>query len=620
VSNEKFLIEDADLTSVKNVCQYIESTHLRNRAVANVMGTVLAAKCFSSYVVDITSGLHNICKVLEDIELSDIYINGNYIDVRLCINENELSVPKSHFDRDILPLAYMFIKINPELTDASVQGFIFPADIKTDIEHDGYYKIDVSDLCSFCELEDKIYTVEDEGISSEAEVEIFDYLDGTLKNVNEFYRGMIKSKEARLKFKDAANAQIIFNFISHAKPNALDIESTEDNLELDLEGSLADNPPVDFDDNTAELLEELDSDLNPIDDLNSNENIIENTEFDETSDVLEEDSIGEYLPDEQSFATIDELVDDSDNALSNDFDKADNSIIDNESVDLIEDYSTVVTPNMEDNIIQNQDNEISQHSESDNNEESMQINDETESDEISENNTVEQIDTLFDKEQQIENVPVTNQKKSSALVPLLAIFVFLIGTAYFGYTKIISNKTANSEPAEIEQIENSEDTKNIADDESVQADAMPVESLETVKDVQKTNEGTAVTIPAVEQNIDASILVSNLSVNWEVPAGYLSNSTAKRYFTKIGKIIQLNLKLELSLLSKPPITNKIAVELEYNPQQHNFGIKNIITSSGEPTVDKLVQQTIQKALDMNLNMNLSSLGNIQGNPVLIIKL
>ena len=106
----------------------------------------------------------------------------------------------------------------------------------------------------------------------------------------------------------------------------------------------------------------------------------------------------------------------------------------------------------------------------------------------------------------------------------------------------------------------------------------------------------------------------------KVPAGYASNTSAKRYLVKLGKIIQLNLKTELLLLSKPPLTNKIAVEIKYNNDSKKFETVGIITSSGEESVDHLIKQTVDKALAMNLNMNTNSFNKLQGNPVLVIRL
>ena len=88
----------------------------------------------------------------------------------------------------------------------------------------------------------------------------------------------------------------------------------------------------------------------------------------------------------------------------------------------------------------------------------------------------------------------------------------------------------------------------------------------------------------------------------------------------MGKIIQLNLKTELLLLSKPPITNKIMVELEFDKNNKKFKIKGITATSGEKLVDSVIEQTVKNALDLNLKTNLSSFGTMPGNPVLIIRL
>ena len=198
---------------------------------------------------------------------------------------------------------------------------------------------------------------------------------------------------------------------------------------------------------------------------------------------------------------------------------------------------------------------------------------------------------------------------------------------YFGYTKFF-NQTSDSLTNEITpnkavEVPNNTSAKTPVKKVEPKKEtpvAMPVETIENVKAVNNANEGNAVSIPAIESNLDASILVSNLSVNWEVPAGYVSNSSAKRYFTKIGKIIQLNLKTELLLLSKPPITNKITLELEFNKDAGKFAVKSMLESSGEKTVDDIISSTVTKALDMKLSTNMSVFNTVSGNPVLVIRL
>ena len=74
------------------------------------------------------------------------------------------------------------------------------------------------------------------------------------------------------------------------------------------------------------------------------------------------------------------------------------------------------------------------------------------------------------------------------------------------------------------------------------------------------------------------------------------------------------------LLNKPPITNKIAVEIRYNPSSRKFEAMGVTVSSGEQSVDNVIMQTVNKALAMNLSMNTDSFAKLQGNPVLIIHL
>ena len=150
---------------------------------------------------------------------------------------------------------------------------------------------------------------------------------------------------------------------------------------------------------------------------------------------------------------------------------------------------------------------------------------------------------------------------------------------------------------------------------------MPNETVNDSKTPVQNNEAAnSVSIPAIEQNLDASVLVSNLKVDWEVPEGYASNTSAKRYLIKLGKIVQLNLKSDLLLLNKPPIANRITVELRFNPNISKFEVVGIQSSSGEKNVDETILDTIKAALKMSLSSNTESFGHMQGNPILVIKL
>ena len=74
------------------------------------------------------------------------------------------------------------------------------------------------------------------------------------------------------------------------------------------------------------------------------------------------------------------------------------------------------------------------------------------------------------------------------------------------------------------------------------------------------------------------------------------------------------------LLSKPPITNKIVLDIAYNKKNSSFTIKDIRISSGEKTVDTVIKQTVGKMLDLDLKVNSMANENMPENISLIIKL
>ena len=232
---------------------------------------------------------------------------------------------------------------------------------------------------------------------------------------------------------------------------------------------------------------------------------------------------------------------------------------------------------------------------------------------MNENENTPQIETLFEtNESQVESEVLTQEapKKRSAM-SFLSLIAIIGAIGYFSYTKLITPNNNIPEKTVKSQVIKNEEKNNIA---------MPVETIENITPEQKTEEGNALSLPAIEKNLDASILVSNLSVNWEVPSSYISNITAKRYFTKLGKIVQLNLKTELLLLSKPPITNKIVLDLEFNKSLQKFTVKGVSISSGEKSIDDIIIKTINSVLSMNMSSNMGIFNNLQGNPSLVIRL
>lgn len=639
MNTENFIIEESALIKAQEICRVINGEDIRNRAVADAFAADIAANYFDSsvYKIDTQSGLHNIGSVLEDIDIADIYLNNSYIDVRIFFNEDELSVPKAHFEHNMLPVAYMFIKVDFELSSAYVEGFILPENVDTSEDIDGYYKVDETSLQSFYDIEPRILNVEDSYAVDDNQ--LFDYLDNKIEDKFAFYKDLLTTESARTKLIKAEKAQYVFNFVSIAD------NSQDDNLEevSDVEDLSSDTDTLSTDvlDNNAEelLLEESDDsvldidapDFEPLNEDNElsfeDDNLVDmdNSGLDiddslnpemETADVP---TVDLEMPAEE-FET-DEIL----NNVENNADLDSNEInldITNEVEETGSssfEYSTVTSPSIDayedlEGILDDKD-EQEDVEDAILDEPIVEAEESEEPAEPVEEDNAQQIDTLFNNEipegEAVTQEVVQNKKPTNKVFLIGALIVLLGAVGYFGYTKFAnSDSNQNALTEDLPQEIPAQTAK----------EAMPIESINNNNQLNSQNEGTSEAIPMIEQNLDASILVSNLKVDWEVPAAYTSNTSAKRYLIKLGKIIQLNLKSELLLLSKPPITNRIAVEIKYNPSIRKFETVGIAASSGEKSVDDIILQTVNKALAMNLSINTDSMSKLQGNPILIIHL
>ena len=700
MNTDNFLIEENDIEFAQNICKVIENSDIRNRAVANNLASKIAERFFEkgSLDIDTMSGLHNIGHVLEDIDIADIYINGSYIDVRLYFNDEELGVPKAHFDNNLFPVAYMFIKITPDLSGATVTGFMQPEEIDTSNTKDGFIIIDETKLVSFYDIEPLLITKEDPFNINEAD--IFAYLENNIANKNAFYKSLIASKDGRLRLAKANKAQYAFNFISinndtqkvaetldnglisdELLPDesitddfadlgneTLDLEPTDDiadlgdeTLDLEATNEFTDLSPETLDlepTDDAMQLEETDDISDDINDgLSSSLDTVDDLEPIQTADL---DIIDEFNLDSED-NSLEETPADSTVSSNDEISKLNLDVEENnteETQDNIQDssfeFSTVTSPSLNsigdslDNLLSNDDEENSlnniaeeiapyQEEKTSDKDVAFDIPDNVHETELAQDtqhveeqneyeiteeeqtDNAEQIGNLFNADDTVEETAnmldkKPKQKSSIKLLAIIGLLVVLGAVGYFGY-----NQFTNQTPQEEENSLVADAVQTPINNQS-QEEAMPVESVEATVPKIADEEGTAETIPAIEQNLDASILVSNLKVDWEVPAGYVSNTAAKRYLVKLGKVIQLNLKTELLLLNKPPITNKIAVEIKYNSGAKKFEAVGVTVSSGEKTVDDLIMQTVNRALAMKLSANTDSFNNIQGNPVLIIHL
>ena len=512
------IIDKSALERAKNICNAIESSEERCHAVANTFAAKLAKDYFSD--IDTDSGLHNVPMLLTGLEIADIYVKDLRIEVRLVHEGASLTVPKIHYDKGILPFAYMFIKVDNNISQAELLGFGLVSNINFLDEVSEFYNINEDSLLNLSDfnlyLNESVIEESETEISEQLSLVLFDYVDGRLddKEVISLLRILFENKTARLKLIDIMNTNSIFNYLStDISANNINNEAgNNENIEtLDLEAILE-----------KDFSQQL-----------SDENVIQENNFENDE---------------------------------SDFSKSNQEEIEGLFVDNSDSAST--------------------------------------------------IDTDFSNS--------NKTKKQFKLFPFI-LFALILGGVGFGvYSKFfVSSENLIDESKNVQKVNQNQKVVNQKLSQEIQ---MPIETIENEKKVEVVvqnnlpKEVASVSIPTLEQNLGASISISNLKVSWDVPSNYLSNIAVQKYFIKIGKIIQLNLKTELMLQVKQPVSNKINVELEFDKKINKFKVKNIINSSGEKSIDDIIIQIINNALLIDLKFNMNMFNEISDNPVLTINL
>jgi len=114
-----------------------------NRVYVNTLGSEIVLKYLAAENIDISGiyNIHSIKKVLEEIDIADIMLPNIHIDVRTVYDENEIFIPKSHFEYNITPDIYVVIKPAKDYSKAEILGFFEPKLINKNNANKDYYFI-----------------------------------------------------------------------------------------------------------------------------------------------------------------------------------------------------------------------------------------------------------------------------------------------------------------------------------------------------------------------------------------------------------------------------------------------------------------------------------------------
>ena len=221
----KIELTETELKEARIHCGDFVGRNNRNRAVSNILGIKIAKKFFEENGInaDDKFSAYKIKKILEDFDIADIRIDGKIVDVRAVFNENMLFIPKSHYDYGITPAFYMFVKINKDLENGEVLGFLDPnivEDSKASLE---YYFPEKENLISVKMFKQKFKKIPYSDYplknTKEARRDIVKYYDNILENKTRFIRLIVNNEDVRKAMLEFENAEDLFSNIAEDVKN-----------------------------------------------------------------------------------------------------------------------------------------------------------------------------------------------------------------------------------------------------------------------------------------------------------------------------------------------------------------------------------------------------------------
>ncbi len=143
-------IEQQNKTEAEFMSRSFVDKALKNRAYINALGAELVIKYLALEGVDATKSfnLHSISKILEKVDIADIRLPNVHIDVRVVFDENQIFIPKSHFEYGLVPDVYFVLKLAQDFKYVEFLGFVKPEVINKKNANSDYYFVDKNDLTS----------------------------------------------------------------------------------------------------------------------------------------------------------------------------------------------------------------------------------------------------------------------------------------------------------------------------------------------------------------------------------------------------------------------------------------------------------------------------------------
>ena len=296
--------------------------NIQKRAFANVLGARLGIKFLKKLNInaDNFNSLYTIPAILKDMDISDICIDNIRADIRIVADENHLCIPKSHYEYNITPDIYIFMKLSEDLSTATFIGAIAPDEVNKSVENRDYYFINNSDLYNENSLKNAInkgkpksnvQIAENEVIKAESM--LVNFIDGDIMNHEKHfvYEVLKQSPELQNLFREFEKFENISTDLAHTEEilsdSVLDVLGAQQIYNEDLsDGEFASDVNLDVlaDETVSDFVEDFMED-NKEEDMLEDENIIEG-EFEELPDDAQVEEPGELeeLPTDEDLASL----------------------------------------------------------------------------------------------------------------------------------------------------------------------------------------------------------------------------------------------------------------------------------------------------------------------------
>lgn len=227
-------IDDKEKYNASVAANFYSNKDVKNRVYINTLGAELVLKYLKSENVDTDNvqNMHSVKKILEEFDISDVMLKNIHIDVRVVFDEQEIFIPKSHFEYNLVPDIYVVFQLASDNSYVKFLGFFEPKLINKNNANKDYYFIEKEKLNSPLDFVKYVKNFKGDTNMYEAEdyeVSLISMADNAISDYDKkiLLQQLAKSADLREKFIEYEN----FEMLSSNAMSDNSIEKPELNIE-----------------------------------------------------------------------------------------------------------------------------------------------------------------------------------------------------------------------------------------------------------------------------------------------------------------------------------------------------------------------------------------------------